>query len=262
VEDRSGGLWVPWHPYKVAVEVCEVDGCADRSHVHATERGDLEIWLACNGCAPRKAVHGCLCEQCHLRIQGWLGVGAGGLAWAYDWIAPDLQPNQSAAPSGKISRGKPAPPAAMNLHAHALRSDITYYLGGWLAIVTGEFNLVGPDWWSWRDEDHMYPYNQREVSSAAQYLVTWLDRAETVPGLIELMWDEAQDLIKRVKAIAPWEPQRTRLPNLLCPECEREAVTIATGDEHLVCRRCDAVIPRAKYDRWSFLISSEKEKVG
>ena len=201
VEDRGSGAWIPWTADVLPVEDSRV-----------TDRGTVEVWRVCNGCAPRKAIHGCLCEQCHLRISGWLGIGPGALAWSYDWIALDLIPSQSAAPSGKISRGKPTPPAALNLHAHQLRCEIAEYLGGWLGAATHEFGLVGPDWWSWRDAELRIPRNQKEVSWAAQYLLTWLDKAEEVPELIQPMWDEAADLIKRVQAVAPWEPMRTRLP--------------------------------------------------
>lgn len=274
VEDGSAGVWVPAAgiPLSEANAPQAVVGAGTRSvppeghdlnnhSTRITPRGTLEVWHACNGCTPRRATHGCLCESCHLRMQGWLGIGPGSLRWAYDWVAPDLEPGQNAAPTGKIRSGKRVPPAALALHVHVLRQDIAAYLGGWLGALCDRFSLHGPDWWSWRNEEHQIPKKQREINEAAQYLVTWLDRIEQVPELVTDMYDEAQALLRRVIAQAPWEPKRTRLPKLSCPECERESVTIATGDEHLTCRRCGVLIPRAKYDRWSYLIASEKEMV-
>ena len=130
-----------------------------------------------------------------------------------------------------------------------------------MGAICDRFSLHGPDWWSWRDEGHQIPKNQREVNEAAQYLITWLDRVETVPEMVAEMHDEAQQLMRRVTALAPWEPKRTRLPKLSCPECGRESVTIATGDEHLTCRRCGVLIPRAKYDRWTELVRFERDQV-
>lgn len=263
VEDGSAGVWLPWTPPEGFVDPPELNEefTLDGLRIHLTKRG-FEYWHTCNGCQPRRATHGCLCESCHLRMGGWLSGGPGSLRWAYDWIAPDLEPGQNAAPTGKIRSGKRVPPAAMALHVHVLRQDIAAYLGGWLGALCDRFTLHGPDWWSWRNEEHQIPKKQREINEAAQYLVTWLDRIEQVPELVTDMYDEAQQLLRRVIAQAPWEPKRTRLPKLSCPECERESVTIATGDEHLTCRRCGVLIPRAKYDRWSYLIASEKEMVG
>lgn len=282
VEDGSAGVWLPWtppdgfaYPPEVGEFTLQIDGKTER--LHATQRGQedflrLEIWYACNGCVPRRASHGCLCESCHLRMQSWLGWAEtpGSLAWAYDWIAPDLEPGQNAAPNGKIRQGKPAPPAALALHVHVLRQDIAKTLGQWLRSLTQEFDLHGPDWWHHRvehrpDDESSWrfwlPQNHQEIRYAVQYLATWLDRIEGVPDLVTMMYREAELLLRRVIALAPWEPKRTRLPKLQCPECERESVTIATGDEHLTCRRCGVLIPRAKYDRWSYLIASEREAV-
>jgi len=235
--------------------------------VHVSKHGDLELWHACNGCAPRKAIHGLLCEQCHLRLVGWLGNDEGSLAWAWDWIAPDLGPSQSAAMSGKISRGKPAPPAAISVHVLDLQSDITMALGRWLLDLAAQFGLHGPDWWRQRVDGSTArraaaPQIYGEVHTAARYLVTWLDRIEGSDSLAGAMYVEAQSLMRRVEAVAPWQPKAQRLKGLACPECEREALVIFTGDEHLTCRRCTALVPRAKYDRWSALLEHEKEAVG
>lgn len=280
MEDRGSGAWVPWEPDEPrepsVAALCNADGRGfgygrDRhgietfmQQVYVTKRGDLEIWHTCDGCAPRKALHGMLCEQCHLKLAGWLSNSVGALSWGYGWIAGDLEPSQNAAPSGKISRGKPTPPAALALHVHVLRQDIAQHLGSWLAMLTELFNLVGPDWWSWREIHRQHPHNQVEVDDAAKYLSTWLDRIEGVSEYVTTMYDSADHLMRRVASLAPWEPRKQRMDRLQCPECERESLYLVEGDEHLTCRRCGALVSRAKYDRWAFLISAEKEeeKVG
>jgi hypothetical protein len=264
VNDGSAGAWEPYRPYRIEViAVCRAEGCTVRTHghMHETKRGELEVWHVCNGCKPRDAKYGSLCETCHVRMQAWLGRAEtpGSLSWAYDWIAPDLEPGQNAAPSGKISRGKPTPPAALALHVHVLRQDIAAYLSGWLGALCDRFDLHGPDWWAWRDEPHQIPKNHLEVRYAARYLATWLDKLEQVPEIVTDMYDEAQQLLRRVIALAPWEPKPRRLGReVVCPECERPALAIFEGQTSVTCMRCDAVWGRDKYDLWAEVIRSER----
>jgi hypothetical protein len=220
----------------------------------------------CRGCEPRRAEHGRLCDQCHLRLEAWLGDRTGSLSWGYGWIAADLEPGQGGGYE-KIRRGKQAPPAALATHVYVLRQDICVSLGQWLRHVTGEFNLHGPEWWAYRvehrsDDESSWrswlPQTQLEVDSAAKYLVTWLDRIETVPDLAKMIYSEADKLVGRVAGLAPWEPKSRRMKGLECPSCSRESLGLFEGSEHLTCLRCGEIVTRAKYDRWSALIASEK----
>jgi hypothetical protein len=222
----------------------------------------------CRGCEPRRAEHGRLCDQCHIRLTGWLAGDehAGSLAWSYGWIAADLEPGQDGG-YGTIRRGKQAPPAALATHVYVLRQDICKHLGEWLRHVTGEFNLHGPEWWNHRvehrsDDESSWrswlPQNQAEVHQAAKYLLTWLDRIETVPDLAKMIYAEADKLVGRVAGLAPWEAKWKRYPGLECPSCKQESLGRFEGNEHLTCGRCGEIVTRARYDRWSALITSEK----
>lgn len=200
-------------------------------------------------------------------LRRWTGA-AGSVAWAHDWIAADTEPSQSTAGQGKIRQGKKEPPAALALHVHDLRQDLCRKLGQWLRQVTGELDLVGPTWWAHRADTRSpgpeswrawLPQGQWEIDDAQRYLAGWVDRIETVPGLAELIYREANDLMARVSALAPWRARARKLPGLTCPECDRDALAIYDGEVNLTCQRCKAVIPRQKYDRWSYVIESEKE---
>jgi ribosomal protein S27E len=222
----------------------------------------------CRGCEPRRAEHGRLCDQCHIRLEGWLSGDehVGSLTWGYGWIAADLEPGQSGG-YGTIRRGKQAPPAALATHVHVLRQDICKHLGEWLRHTTSEFNLHGPEWWNHRvehrsDDESSWrswlPQNQAEVYQAAKYLLTWLDRIEPVPDLVKMMYAEADKLVGRVAGLAPWEAKSRRMKGLECPTCNRESLALFEGSEHLTCLRCGEIVTRAKYDRWSALIESTK----
>jgi hypothetical protein len=42
------------------------------ARVHVGRYGGLEVRHECRGCLPRPAEYGTLCEQCHIRLTGWL----------------------------------------------------------------------------------------------------------------------------------------------------------------------------------------------
>lgn len=235
-----------------------VRGCVQwRSHWNGCDDKD------CQGCKPREARHGRVCDRCHLRLNTWLGDKPGSLAWCYEWLRNDLAPAQVGGfeQFGK-KHGKPAPPAAMNLHVYALRAEMEVELGGWLQQLCDSNHLHGPDWYHVRrDGVRSFPRHGAEVRSAQDYLATWLDRIEADESLITDLYESADRLIRQARQIAPWEPKATPLRGLECPSCERDALVRFEGDEHLTCRRCGELVGREKYDRWSALKESEREDV-
>jgi hypothetical protein len=254
-----------------------------RQGVYVTRYGRLDTWHHCPGCKPRDATHGTVCDQCHLRLTGWL-TGSRSIAWAYDWVAADLEPRQTAA--GKIT-GSKAPPAAMALAIYDLRQEIAATLGSWLGMVCGAFALNGPEWWRRRiteaekraqrppkppgvssidwAEQHprlndwraWLPQNEVEIGGACKYLATWLDRIEEVPDLVASIYDTAHTLMGRIAKIAPWQAKARNLPGIPCPSCNREALAIFEGSDEVECRRCNEIIPQERYDIWSVIAEGE-----
>jgi len=158
-------------------------------------------------------------------------------------------------------RGKPAPPAALNLHVYAIRAEIAVSLGQWLNWLVARFSLHGPDWFRHRmKHGRVWPHTDQELQSAQQYLLTWIDRVETDEEMLAHLFEHADRLVKAARAIAPWEPRAQRLKNLECPNCGRDALVRFEGDEHLTCRRCDELVGREKYDRWAFMIKAEHQE--
>jgi len=347
VSDGSNGAWVPWTAtddqadglpvQMIRDEVIQAACDGDQRHpfagqVRTTSQGQLETYNACNGCLPRDAKHGSLCESCHVRLEQWLhgevhvrtfipdrkhprywpattlalrkwspSVGVlvwhtlpiterswipdtGSIAWAYDWLSEDRVPTQMMGAFDKIKTGKKAPPAALNLMIHDLRQDLAQALGRFVSEICNEFGLYGPEWWRHRmDEarrqqearsrDAYAPYAETdwrawlpqtsaEVIDAQRYLLNWLDRIESVPDVAVSIYDTANELIKKVAGVAPWEPKPRRLGReVVCPECERPALAIFEGQTSVTCMRCDAVWGRDKYDLWAEVIRSEKVAV-
>jgi 5-methylcytosine-specific restriction endonuclease McrA len=320
VEDRKSSAWVSAMVSEDERDMlCNADArpmVRDLAAlVHVGRYGGLEVRHECRGCLPRPAEHGSLCEQCHIRLTGWLdgatrietriprpgdprfweatslrkfrwtpdrGVlewyttsvterrwvpSEASIAWAYDWLAADREPRQAATGLDKIMQGKKVPPAALNLHATVLRDDICIALGRWLRWLAEEYNLHGPDWWRFRVDRRRYeasswrswrPQTQREVTDAQKYLAGWLDRIEGSPDLAAGMYRDAEDLMVRVASLAPWRAEPKRLPDIECPSCDRAALALYSGDEHLTCGRCGEIVKRATYDRWAYLIEAEK----
>jgi ribosomal protein S27E len=245
------------------------DGASQITIKEATEEEPAERHT-CRGCSPRWARYGALCEPCHLRLEGWLTKTpeTGSIAWAYDWLDEDRIPGGAVAGTDKIKTVKKVPPAALNLMVHDLRQDIAKHLGQWLRAVTSEFDLHGPDWWAQRVENRRdvpeswrawQPQTSAEVTDAQRYLSTWLDRIEGVAGLAIPIYDEARELISKVKGLAPWEAQPRKLRGVPCPECERAALAIYEGKTVVDCMRCGAVFGRERYDIWSEMIEAERE---
>jgi hypothetical protein len=249
---------------------------ATRRQVYIGRYGGLETWHSCPGCLPAPAEHGVLCTHCHTQLarkfageahgRAWRPA-LGSLAWAYDEIAPDLEPGQSTSSTGKINSGKRTPPAAANLHIVHLRSQIAMRLGQWLRHVTEQFNLTGPDWWASRSDNRPLvasswrshrPSTYAEVVDAQRFLQTWLGQAETVDDLARMMYREAEQLILQVAAAAPWQARARRIRGFGCPNCDREALVRYEGDQHLTCRRCKDTVDRDEYDRWTELLNYEK----
>ena len=292
VNDGSAGAWEPYKPYKIEViAICHTKDCTVRTHghVHETERGELEVWHACNGCLPRDAKHGSLCESCHVRLEQWLHgyhrhkvwtPSTSSIAWAYDWLSEDRVPTQMMGAFDKIKIGKKAPPAALNLMIHDLRQDLAQALAQWLGMVCQQFGLYGPEWWharveeaKRREEDRSrdayapmaevdwrawLPQSSAEVIDAQRYLSNWLDRIESVPDVAVSIYDTASELIKKVAAVAPWQPQARRLKGVPCPTCEREALVIFEGSSNVECRRCGEIYGRDRYDIWERVLSHER----
>jgi hypothetical protein len=228
---------------------------------------------ACSGCKPRRATQGALCDQCHARMADWFG-GTYTIAWAYGWLASDMEPRQNAAGIDKIMNGSKGPPAAMAVHIFDLRQRIAAELGTWLGMVCQQFGLHGPDWWRTRTDQakrraEQYggeaqpgwrawlSQDQAEVDSGVKYLAAWLDRIEAVPDVAASIYDTAENLMVRVASIAPWRAKPRNLPEIICPACERESLAIYEGSDAVQCRRCREIITRDRYDIWSVIAETE-----
>jgi hypothetical protein len=292
VSDGSNGAWVPFEgsePERSDL-LFVLHNAPETKSAQLNARGELEVWHVCNGCLPRDAKHGSLCESCHVRLEQWLHgyirygkwtPSTGSIGWAYDWLSEDRVPTQMMGAFDKIKTGKKAPPAALNLMIHDLRQDMAQALAQWLGMVCQQFGLYGPEWWHARVEeakrreedrsrDAYAPYTEMdwrawlpqssaEVIDAQRYLSNWLDRIESVPDVAVSIYDTANELIKKVAGVAPWEPKPRRLGReVVCPECERPALAIFEGQTSVTCMRCDAVFGRERYDLWASVIKSEK----
>jgi ribosomal protein L37AE/L43A len=250
--------------------------------------GQLQEWRECSGCQPRPAAHGVLCDQCFTRLSGWF-VGPRNLGWCWYWLASDLIPGQSA--QGDKVRGTRTPPAAMSIAAYDLRQDILAGLGGWLGTVCGQFQLDGPVWFrrrleearrrqGAREQDPFAPWAEMdwrawlpqdaplsdvdkttEIQDACRYLAGWLEKVCGVEDLALSMYDQAGRLYRQVQAVAPWEAKAQRMPGLICPTCEREALVRWEGDEHLKCRRCGEIVTRQRYDVWAYGLTHHQSEV-
>lgn len=240
--------------------------------------GGLEVWHPCGGCLPRPAERGVLCDQCWLRLSA-IFTGPRNLAWCWYWLGPELTPSQSTA--GDKVGGSRTPPAPIAVGVHDLRQDILTAIGRWLGEVCAEFGLFGPDWWRTRaqtaitrrdphtpaDWRALQPQDVRcsatddasEIVDACRWLGVWLTSISRTEHLVLPMHDLATRLHGRVRQTAPWEPKAQRMPGLVCPACEREALVRWEGDEHLTCRRCGEKVQRQRYDVWSVERESERE---
>lgn len=290
VNDRQAGAWVPLAGSEEDRDLLfDADlhtvtpGAASRETAWIGRYGGLEEWHACDGCKPRPATNGALCEPCALRLADMMAVGRqklgdrtflipgqGSIAWAHARLAGFLQPSQQVA--GDKVGGSKVPPAPIALGNVDLRDDLAEYLGRWLTVVCDLRGLRGPDWWqqqqaetrrrrdaradSWRP---LLPRTQLEVTSAQAFLSGWIGELIRDADRARQLYTEASDLLARVKRVAPWQVERRRMPGLTCPKCERDALVMEDGSENLKCRRCREVVKRDRYDRWAELASFERQ---
>lgn len=277
-QDGRDGAWLPWQPTFDRDELFDADLRRGwylelARTVHATRAGDLDVWHRCPGCLPVEAKHGLLCESCHLRLADRLkspmpydtasghrkyNLAKGSLIWAFQHIAGDLAPGRGSGEKVTTSR---TPPAAASLGILDLRREILAEVGAWLSATCRAFGLHGPDWWRMRVDEASRrawaPQDSAELADAIRYISTWLDRVETLPGVVQL-YDASERLLSRVAAVAPWEARPRKLRGIACPECDRDALAVFEGSDNVTCRRCRAVFGRERYDIWSEMAEAER----
>lgn len=240
-------------------------GQASRAGLWVGRYGGLEEHRRCNGCTPREATYGLVCEQCHLRLAEWLS-DHHSLTWAYFWLGKNLQPGQTSAARQDWQRpGGGAAPAALAIDIHDLRQEIAEEIARYLSRLCNTFHLQGPSWFHRRvtgakrrvadpgdaDWRAWLPRDQAEVTSACRFFTAWLARLEADEDLVVALFDACQALMRRTGKVAPWRGKAKRLRGIPCPECEYDALNIADGDDHVTCRHCKVRIPQKRYEIWS-----------
>lgn len=197
----------------------------------------------------------------------WWAPAEGSIAWAYDWLAADREPRQTAAGMDKVL-GSKTPPAALALHVYDLRQDLAGFVARWIGATCLEFDLTGPNWWRRRVETARQrrstgadnpadwranlPQGNREMTAGQRFLLAWLDRIEGADYAVDL-YDEAHDLMVRVASLAPWRARPRRIPGIPCPECDTCALVIYEGDDCVTCQHCQVIITRERYTIWSVM---------
>lgn len=201
----------------------------------------------CDGCQPREAAEGNLCESC-CRVVGSLLAGPDevtngrpveSIAYITRWLAEQLH-NPIRCNLGKSGRGSGENDAFVRVFVALTDLQIAW------AELAADF-LGGVD------ARPVVDRNPAAISARlrpfARQLCAWEPIADTIDHLI--------DLREAAHGAAPWRMRDQACVGVSCPSCERETLFIPAGEVDVWCRTCDAVHGRETYDRLAALAAWE-----
>lgn len=223
----------------------------------------------CQGCQPRTATAGLLCDPCHTTLAGWLRDAPGQHTLLELAQHPTLEQQlRDINPTGDIDA-----PAPLNLDAVTIGLYLTDVLSGWVEMLATQYQMSGPEplqtmagrqmtpRWShyagetvWVDPPPLFT-----IKAACTWLTAQQDRLEYCPGIGDL-WEELRDVMARAHAVAPWREEVAALRGVECPSCHAFALVHKGGSEDVVCTRCNETIPPARYQIWTRILVAERTK--
>ena len=248
VADRHNSVWV-------AAELDEAarDELMDGDRALVDDRPRSAVWLGryggleqeriCNGCKPRDALAGgSLCEPDHLQLLAWLDT----MPWLFAWLNSNVAPTSGGAarqdwqrPGG--SDGSPAPLRVAVVNVRDLLVGRLHEIEDWLRDV--------------HDRPARDP--RVDVGRTSAFIRAWLTKLEEDAELAAHAYELLQDLIRRAKAIAPWEDRPRRISGIPCPHCNRTTLEVRPGMEDVTCRTCRTPIPKQRYEIWTRMLAEE-----
>lgn len=177
---------------------------------------------------PRPACHGQLCHRCYYTTSRNLT----NLPSIYDWLGQRMPRALTTPATDQRVTTTRNPPSPIRLDHHDHRQLIRQTLTWWAARVTRNRQLRPP--------------RTLEVNQLASLLLTHLDWTAEQPWAPTLLQD-TNHLVSRAQQIDPWQRHRTDSP-APCPECRQTTLSKYGGEDHIICRNCNEIIPEKMYE--------------
>lgn len=196
----------------------------------------------CQGCLPRPARHGRLCDTCYRRLELMLTDAPTVVRWLSGNMAAGASAARAKQDHERVTRDGTDVPTPLKLELLDLRDLLVDRLTLWVDDWCEHKGLAGPG--------HHSP------ETDARYLLTWL------PGVAGLewigdWWEEMAETLRDAHNLAPWRPAMRRIPRVPCPGCGENTLVIFGGEVDVTCLSCRIMMTEDRFELWERVLQEQ-----
>ena len=242
-----------------------------RGCYEAGEHGKDCDGFGCLGCAYAETYERTnLCYRCWKSLRYSLGNAQG----QHTLLLALADPTSSAAAAddAEARRGSAEDlPDAVSVARLSAAQEISDVLSQWVEWMVDEGRMSSPKRlltqyqrevpgvlrkaWSPTLDGYMWtePPTLFTVGTAAQYLKAQVDSLASTEWIADELgpWFE---LMSRSHALAPWRPEKAKIPGIECPKCLTTTLVIFGGEEDVRCTTCKSMFAPERYAIWERML--------